>query len=295
MFKTKSCVSLLVCLVAACALSQSAKADTLVWGFDASYSNPQLVEVNANTGAIVTNFTAPNPTAAAGNGRAIAVVGTTIYYGIAGSGDVFVTNSITHADGGVLFNTGLGGIATIAWDGSHLWVSAYDGSNNAYEYSLSGTKLATVPGFGNLRDGFEVANNTIIANRGDGVGPYDVYNLSGTLITSDFLNTSGISGITTGVTFDGTDYWVSNPDGYSGGATQNLLEYNLSGTLIHTTLLGPPGPQASVGWLLEDLSSLGNVPNNPPPSTTPEPASLWLLGSGLLGLLVAYRRKLQSA
>lgn len=50
------------------------------------------------------------------------------------------------------------------WDGSNLWVSAYDGTNNVYKYVLSGKKLATVPAFGNHRDGLEVLTSGIIAN-----------------------------------------------------------------------------------------------------------------------------------
>ncbi|MDA0661195.1 MAG: hypothetical protein O3C60_20535 [Planctomycetota bacterium] len=69
----------------------------------------------------------------------------------------------------------------IAWDGTALWVTAYDVTNNACRYTPTGTLLQTVLGFGNDRHGFEVAGNHLIANQGDGVGPYDLYELNGSL------------------------------------------------------------------------------------------------------------------
>jgi hypothetical protein len=271
------------------------KADDFVWGINASFSGPHINEIDVTTGTVVADFVAPNPIAASGNGRGIAVAGNTVYYSLAGSGDIFVTNSVTHADGGVLFNTGLGGVATITWDGANLWVSAYDNTNNVYKYDLAGHRLATVSGFGNDRDGLEVLTNGIIANRGDGVGPYDLYNLSGTLVTSSFLNpaaTPNFHGITTGVTFDGTDYFVSNPDSFAGG-TERLLEFDSTGAFVKSIALPNPGPQPGVGWLLEDLASLGNTVNNPP--GVPEPGSVVLLATAILGLGMYARRSVRPA
>lgn len=273
--------ALIVCAV----LQAACGAATIVWGNNASSSRDILEAFDLSTGNVVAQFQAPNPLAANGNGRGIAVVGSTIYYSTASSGNVFVTDSNTHADLGIAFNTGLNGIANIAWDGTALWITGYNGTNNAFRYTPSGTLLQTVVGFGNNRDGFEVVNNGLIANRGDGEGPYDLYSSTGTLVQSAFLDTTkvpNLRGITTGVTFDGTDYIVSNPDSFSGPTTRFLI-FDSSGHYLSTLALGNPQPNTGIGRLIEDLSALGNIPSNPPPSV-PEPASMALLSVGLCAI-----------
>ena len=284
-------------MILAVALVAPVKADDLVWGINAANGNPHINEIDMTTGSVIADFIVPNPAAVRGNGRGIAVAGNTVYYSLANSGAIYVTNAVTHADGGVLFNTGLGGVATLTWDGANLWVSAYDGTDNVYKYDLNGNKLATVPGFGNNRDGLEVLGNGIIANRGDGEGPYDLYDLSGNLVKSAFINpstTPAFHGITTGVTFNGTSYFVSNPDSYS-NAGNRILQFDAGGNFVTSLTLPSPGPQP--GWLLEDLSSLGNTPSNPPPSSsgTPEPSTIVLLGAGLFGVGVFTRHRRQTA
>jgi len=230
-----------------------------------------------STGAVVQQFLAPNLAARADNGRGIAVVGTTIYYSTATSGAVYVTDSSTHADLGIAFNTGLNGIANIAWDGTALWITGYNGTNNAYRYTPGGTLLQTVVGFGNSRDGFEIAGNHIIANRGDAQGPYDLYDLNGNLIQAAFINPTFAP---TGITFDGTDYFVSNI------FNNEIAVYDGTGAFLRNVTLGLPLPGTSSGRLLEDLSSLGNIPGN----GVPEPGTLVLIPAGF-GMLALLRRR----
>ncbi len=267
----------------------AARADTIIWGNNASLAGTETIEAfDVNTNMEVANFLAPGPNL---NGRGLAIVGNTIYYSNSSDDAVYKVNATTHAYIGVAFHTGLPGIANIAWDGTALWVTGYNGSNNAYRYTPSGTLLQTVLGFGNSRDGFEVAGNHLIANEGDGSTTYDLYDLSGTLLTHAFIDAAtapGFTGISTGIAFDGKDYWISNPDGFSGPTTR-LLEYSTSGTYMETLVL-PGGPVGNPGLrLLEDLSSLGNIPSN----TVPEPISLTLFGAGLAGL-GAFRRRRKS-
>ena len=278
--------------------ASGASAATIVWGNNASAPGTESIEAfSLDTGAQFASFLVPNP-GSNQNGRGIAVVGSTIYYSNASGGDVYLTNTRNHSADGVAFNTGLNGIANIAWDGTALWVTGYNGTDNAYRYTPTGKLLQTVVGFGNSRDGFEVANNQLIANRADGQNIYDLYDLNGVLKTSAFINTSLAPGfvpgsITTGITFDGTDYIIGNSPGFN-GPTSQLLIYDSNGKYVRTqTLAGtPPG---GAPRLLEDLSSLGNIPSNPPPTPgAPEPASLGLLGAGVAtGAILRARRKTQ--
>lgn len=274
-------------------IASSAVAGTIVYGNNASFNGTETIEAfDLSTGAQVANFIVPNAVANR-NGRGIAVVGTTIYYSNSDSGNVYKTNSVNHSDDGIAFTTNLSGIANIAFDGTALYVTGYNGTNNAYRYSLGGTLLQTVAGFGNSRDGFEVANNNLIANRGDGEHVYDLYKLDGTLSISAFIDVAAkvtnFAGITTGITFDGTNYIISNPDGFSGPTTK-LLIFDASGNYVRTqALAGSPAGAAGLR-LLEDLSSLGNIPTNPPVTATPEPVTFLLLGSGFAGIAMVRAR-----
>jgi len=140
------------------------------------------------------------------------------------------------------------------------------------------------------RDGFEIAGDHIIANRGDGVGPYDLYDLNGTLITADFIDPTPFlaGGCDTGITFDGTDYIISSPANCgAGSAFNNLLVFDLAGDYVRTVTLTGPLPPDGIR-LLEDLSSLENVPSN---TAVPEPATLTLTALGLAGVVRRCRRR----
>jgi hypothetical protein len=275
-------------------------ANSVIWGNSASGGNVNLEAFNITSSGVATlsqQFLVPNLTAKNDNGRGVAVLGNTIYYTTANSGNIYVTDAITHADLGILVSTGFQGIANVATDGTYIYASDYQTSSGVVnKYDTSGNLVGTVnvgTGFG--RDGFEVQNNpnisggalTFISNRGDLTSPYDVYDSSGSLLISAFIDPAadGFGTGQTGIAYDGTNYFVSDI------FNNRLFEY--SGTGVYTQTIDLSGiPNPHTGRLLEDLSAVGNTINNPPPNTVPEPTSLLLLSTGLAGIgLAAWRRK----
>ena len=286
-------------LASAAILASSQAHASIIWGNNASSGNVTLEAFDSSTGSLVQQFLVPNLTARADNGRGVAVLGNTIYYTTANSGNIYVTNATTHADLGVLVNTNFSGIANIATDGTYIYANNYQSSTGIInKYDTSGNLVGTVTvGAGySGRDGFEVQNNpninggalTFISNRGDATGPYDVYDSNGNLLISNFINPSGngFSNSVTGIAYDGTDYFVSEI------YNNMLLEYSGTGTFIKSIdLSGNPNPFSGTRYL-EDLSAVGNTISNPPPTNNvPEPVSLALVGTCLISLLATRHKK----
>ena len=270
-------------------LSAPLRAD-LIWANDARGNTSHIEEFDTATGALVTSFLAPNPDAAGQIGRGIAVVGSSIYYSVDNSGDVFLTNP-TGVDLGVAFDTGLPGIASIASDGQFLYVTPTNGSvavnETVLKYSLTGSLLGTLtltpsggPSGALGRTGLEVAGNDFIANQGNNEGPYDEFDSSGALLMAAFLNLPGFG--FTGVAFNGSTYFVSDEE----AAPSTLRLFNSSGgSLGSVTLTGCPGPNQQCD--LQDLSLAV--------SAVPEPSTVALLAVAILGISMFRRRNARRA
>jgi hypothetical protein len=277
-----------------------AQAGSIVYGNNARFGNVDIEAFDVSTGNKVDGFLLPDPAARSDNGRGVAVLGHDIYYTTADSGNIWKTNdSPSHPDLGVVVNTGFSGIANVATDGVYLYANNYQAVNGPInKYTPAGVLVGSITLSGpdaqaGDRDGFEVQNNshilsgatTFIANRGDGEGPYDVYDSNGVEIISDFIDPAAHgSTFVTGIAFDGTDYYVSDPEG------NKLLEFDIDGNYVGTIdLSGDPSPNGQ--RLLEDLSAVGNTVNNQV-SGAPAPAGLVLAGTGLVSLF-GYRRRMR--
>jgi len=239
-----------VSALAVAAFAVAAGAQPVVYG-NAAGSNT-LFKYDATTGAVIKSCPM-----AKGNGRGIVVVGSTTYYTVADSNNVFKTDFATCADNGIAFSVaGVTGLSTIAFDGTNLWVGDYSGPNKAYLYTPTGTLLSTIT-LNNCTDhcdGLEFFNGKLISNDADGGGNYSIYSLSGGAPTTANFITTGT--FTTGIAFDGTNFFISGPTSsprhiykYSGTTGALLQTLDLAGaeqiedlSADYAIVIGPSGP-----------------------------------------------------
>ncbi|MGH7046301.1 MAG: hypothetical protein ACREE2_07915 [Stellaceae bacterium] len=266
----------------------AARADTILWANDGRGSpGPTLdewdLDVPAGSGTLINSFAAPDPAAQGGGPGGIAILGSTIYYGVANSGSIFLTNP-SGANLGVAFSTGLPGISAITSDGTYLYLAATGNSTvteNVYQYTLSGTLVNTltlVPTaisgpFTDGRAGLEIVGGNFVANQGNDEGPYNQFSSNGQLLTTEFLAPTDDFGFS-GVAFDGTDYFAGNVE----DVPSTFWVFDASGAFLkQLTLTGCPGPNQLC--LFEDLAV----------ERVSEPASLAMLAVFLAGFALLRR------
>lgn len=266
-----------------------------IWGNNAAGGGNRVESFDETNGTLINQFAA-NPS---GNGRGVVTIGNVLYYTLVGDGVIHELDATTGAPLAANLHTGQSSLATIAYDpfnsateGSGqggFWLGDYSGTNHAYFFDLktgSVTHTITLGNCGSFCDGLEFyvdgsGNHRLISNRGDALvaNHYDVYDTSGALITAALI-TGEAGKRQTGIAFDGTDFFVSD-------IVDNMLsEYDANGVFIKDITLG--GPQPPGGRLLEDLSFDYNIVI---PPSVPEPGTLSLLGSAMLGFAWVRRRR----
>ena len=277
---------ILICCSLLAVASLPALADQFVYGNNATSGAPYVFQIDKTTGAVTNTYT----NLSGDNGRGVVIVGDTMYYTTANSNAVYSYTLSTKTNNGPLFTVaGSTALSTIAYDGTNFWIGDYSGTNHAYLYSPTGTLLKTVTladctGFCDGLEYFQMGGQGyLISNEADGsVDNYDLYDTNGNLVQADYLNAASKGLGTTGIAFDGTDFFTSNI------FNSSLDEWSESGTFIKTISL--TGAPSGFPFLIEDLSAdYSQVLNSP----TPEPTSLVFLGTSLLGLAGVARRRLK--
>jgi len=270
-----------------------AKADVLGIQNNASFGNGPIVTVDLTTNTIVNSFIPDDAKIGSNNGRGVEVLGNFVYYTELGGGGFGATDAIHVAP----FNNGAGGadiktfanptpglgVVDLAGSGGILYamagynagpevVQATDGNGT----NIGGPVTLHFTGGGNLTssDGFTVlANGNWLINDGDGTNSYNQYDpitgqeIPGTTVVAH--NASGACGSSTGV-----DASTALPGDLVFDCNLNSLVIDdMSGTFISSTSAGGSG---------EDISLVQGSPITPPGSV-PEPSSLVILASALLG------------
>ena len=227
-----------------------------IYGNSASGGAGRMYQIDLATGAVVKSCPQTK-----GNGRGIVIVGNTAYYTVADSSNVYKMDWLTCADQGVAFTVGaVTGIATIAYDGTDVWLGEYNSTGNrAFKYSLSGALLSTItlPNCSSNCDGLEWFQGKLISNNDDGGSNYTIYSTAGAVITPNVIQTGSFS---TGIAFDGTDFFISFPT----SSPRTIRRYSgTTGALLQTiTITG-----MTVGAdQIEDLSVDYNIVINPVPA-----------------------------
>ena len=257
-----------------------AQADSFFWAINQFQT---IQKLNGDTGAVVDSFAVPF---GSGSGASIAVVGNTGYYTLLGNTNVYGVNMTTHASLGSQFTipTLSGFVNGITNDSNgHLWFAGGQG-DPLREYSTAGALLSThafptaAQGY---RDGSVVFGNFVVANRGDQVGPYDKYNLTGgnlALSVNQLSFITTVAGGSNGIAYNGTNFYTSDEQAHK------VSKWTSAGVFVSVANLDPGSRYENWTFASQDI-----IPDAPEPSTY----AMMFAGLALVGF--AAKRKSRAA